>query len=349
MKLQYLLLAGILSFQSVACTVMELSNENHVILAKSYDWFLRHGHGFSYVNPRGAERSGFSMQNAANPARWTSKFGSVTFTQFGRGFPIGGMNEKGLAVEMLQLDDANYNESDNQPFVNEAQWTQYQLDQFESVDEVIANIHQLRVVKTFIGIHYFVSDASGKTAVVEFLYGKPFVYTKNKLPLRALSNDPYEKLLLHQFVQNEPTLPVKPYERTSETRFLIAAKMVHQFETEKAEDPVQFAFNALNEVRLDGWAPDALFEISQWNIVYDLKDLKVYFKTHQSERTKIIDLRQIDFSKEKLLDMNMDVSGQITQLFHDSTRTENRRLIEKNFWLTNKDLRRAAASHDLPK
>ena len=37
------------------------------------------------------------------PARWTSKFGSVTFNQYGKDNPMGGVNERGLVIEVMEL------------------------------------------------------------------------------------------------------------------------------------------------------------------------------------------------------------------------------------------------------
>ena len=36
------------------------------------------------------------------PASWVSKYGSVTFNQYGRELPTGGMNEAGLVVETIE-------------------------------------------------------------------------------------------------------------------------------------------------------------------------------------------------------------------------------------------------------
>ncbi len=55
------------------------------------------------------------------------------------------MNEKGLVVLSLQLDATKYNESDRgRPFLNEAQFSQYALDNFASTAEAIGNLNQLR-------------------------------------------------------------------------------------------------------------------------------------------------------------------------------------------------------------
>jgi hypothetical protein len=46
----------------------------------------------------------------------------------GKEFPHGGMNEKGLVVELMWLSETGYPAADNRAGMNELQWIQYQLD-----------------------------------------------------------------------------------------------------------------------------------------------------------------------------------------------------------------------------
>ncbi len=204
-----LILSVLLFFQILtiskaqACTAFCLCTKDKVVVGKSYDWFVGHDHGGVYTNARGCQRTALNLDESPNPAKWISKYGSVTFTQFGRGFPIGGMNEKGLVVELLQLNEAEYNSHQVElPFVNEAQWSQYQLDNYASVYEVVANINKLRVVQAYTGIHYFVADASGKAATVEFLNGKAVVHHGEKLVWPNLTNSTYEESV--RYVNENP-------------------------------------------------------------------------------------------------------------------------------------------------
>ena len=83
-----------------------------VVFGKNYDFGI--GYGMLVVNKRGVAKT--SLVDAPNrPATWTSRYGSLTFNQFGREFPMGGMNEAGLAVELMWLDAARYPELDSRP------------------------------------------------------------------------------------------------------------------------------------------------------------------------------------------------------------------------------------------
>ena len=74
------------------------------------------------------------------------------------------------------------------------QWIQYQLDNCATVGEVIATDQKIRLEKTNVRarIHYFVCDASGDCATIEFLDGAMQVHRGKTLPCRALANDTYE-------------------------------------------------------------------------------------------------------------------------------------------------------------
>ncbi len=306
-----LLFAAVVSIADVspsqACTALCAKDGEHVVVGKNYDWFFRHGHGAVFVNPRGVDREALNLDNSPNPAKWTSKYGSVTFTQFGKALPIGGMNEKGLVVEMLQLDSTKFNSSEvAKPFVNESQWTQFQLDQYATTEEVVKNIERLRIVKAFVGIHYFIADAKGDVATVEFLNGKPVVHYKDTLPAAALTNDTYDEALNYSKKwKYDPWL--SKWRRSSERRFAIAA----EFANRENMDPFSKVSNALMRTKLDGSAPDALLEPTQWQIEYSANDPRgrsVRFQTRTlGTRVHNLNFDKLDFSKGApvlVMDMN---------------------------------------------
>jgi penicillin V acylase-like amidase (Ntn superfamily) len=49
-----------------------------------------------------------TVGESPNPAKWVSRYGSVTFNQYGCENPTGGMNEAGLVVEQMWLDESAY-------------------------------------------------------------------------------------------------------------------------------------------------------------------------------------------------------------------------------------------------
>src|SRR5215210_4777214 len=92
------------------------------LFGRNYDFEI--GHGMVLVNKRGLTKTSQREQ----PASWTSRYGSVTFNQFGRDNATGGMNEKGLVVELMWLGGTEYPKADARPELGTLEWIQYQLD-----------------------------------------------------------------------------------------------------------------------------------------------------------------------------------------------------------------------------
>src|SRR5690349_18507396 len=100
---------------SLACTTFCLRSTGRVFFGRNYDWNI--GDGLIFVNKRGLAKTA-SGSESPNPARWISRYGSVTFNQYGRENPTGGMNEPGLVVEELWLDETEYSHDKNLPAID---------------------------------------------------------------------------------------------------------------------------------------------------------------------------------------------------------------------------------------
>lgn len=333
------------SLPTLACSALTLVRDGQVVIAKNYDWYRGFGHGALFVNRRGLLKQAANINGSKNPARWESKYGSVTFTQFGRGFPIGGINEAGLVVEMLQLKSTQFSDGAlDVPFVNEAQWTQYQLDQFATVEDVVKHINDLQIVGLFTGIHYYIADQSGNTAILEYQNGKPVVYHSGSLPLPVLTNHLYEESVQYYSKSGDKDVEMPMLSGNSLQRFSIAAKALNQQEIAAKDMSLdRYAWGILESVKMAYAA--AMFEPTQWSLVYIPKARTVSFKTREAETTKMIKLDEIDFSptaRALVMDMNKS-DGMIP--FTDEF---NKQLIEKNKPLLKESLRKQAASHPEP-
>ncbi|KPJ72829.1 hypothetical protein AMJ52_04980, partial [candidate division TA06 bacterium DG_78] len=116
---------------SHACTTFCFEHKGEWIYGRNYDWTIERC--LIVVNKRGAAKTAWTQDN---PAQWVSKYGSVTFNQYGREFPLGGMNEAGLVIECMWLEHTEYPHIDARKGLSDLQWIQYQLDNFATVDEV---------------------------------------------------------------------------------------------------------------------------------------------------------------------------------------------------------------------
>src|SRR4030081_3781200 len=87
-----LLLAFLSVNQASACTTFCLKQNGEILFGRNYDWNI--GDALEQVNKRGVMK-GATIGDSPNSAKWISKYGSVTFNQYGRENPTGGMNEMG--------------------------------------------------------------------------------------------------------------------------------------------------------------------------------------------------------------------------------------------------------------
>lgn len=293
-----------------ACTTFMLERGGERVVGKSYDWHM--GQGLVIVNKRGVAKQSLPAKPGDRPAQWLSRHASVTFNQYGREFPAGGMNDAGLVVEVMWLDSSEYERPDKRPTLNELQWIQYQLDTYATVAEMTAAAPVLRVSPVYARVHYLACDKTGACAAFEHVGGKQVVTPG----ARALTNHSYAESVAWAAKQGRPPTGVG-----SLPRF---ARVARHAATPPSGDPVTAAFGVLDGVR---WSQ------SQWNIVYDPVHLRVSFRTRVSRAIKTLDLTKLDAScaqPVELLDIDADASGDVASRLRPYDQATNRALIERS-------------------
>src|SRR4051812_41814110 len=142
------------------CTTFVLQGDGRIYFGRNLDWFWENG--LVFVNQRNVQKMSMVAPGSL-AAKWTSKYGSVTFNQFGMELPLGGMNEAGLVIENMWLDETKYPAADARPGINLSQWIQYQLDNCRTVEEVLATDKQIRIEPLAgpAGGHLLVFEAAG--------------------------------------------------------------------------------------------------------------------------------------------------------------------------------------------
>lgn len=313
-----------------ACSTFVLENGGKLLFGRNYDFFT--GNGVIIVNPRNLAKTALVYPGEI-PASWTAKYGSITFNQVGREFPMGGMNEAGLVVEMMWLAEAVYPAPDSRPAVMELQWIQYILDTSATIEDTKTNNSLVRIMPSESRIHFLLLDRSGKAAVVEFINGQTLFYSGNDLPVPALTNKPY-------------------------TLCLAAIKEFQGFGGSKAlgttiNDPDRFVTlaDSLKKPIGKGNLLDRAFEIldqvhcdyqespTQWRIVYDPLNLEIHFQTLENTQLRTIRFQDFSFScseKAKVLDLQSAGSGNVGKTFDDYSLAVNDALVHKTFGIYKK-------------
>lgn len=301
---------------SYACTTFFLEKNGQMAFGKNYDWTT--GTGSVNTNLRGLAKSSLPLDNGAI-VKWISKYGSTTFNQYGKEFPNGGMNEKGLVVELMWLSESKYPAKDNRPGLSVLQWIQYQLDNCSTVDEVVATDKIIRVVSTGTPQHYLVADSKGGVATIEFLGGKMIVHQNNKLPYPVLANSTYDASI--NAFRNKRTTD------NSLDRFSNACSMIQQYKQAKTNKPlVDYSFDILDKVTQPGF--------TKWSIVYDITNKKIYFKTSGHQQQKMMAMNDFNFdcsAQPKSYNINQDDKGDISKRFIAFNNEANKKMLKQAF------------------
>lgn len=299
----------------LACTTFFINKNGQMVFGRNYDWVT--DAGMVCTNLKGLSKTSLQTENG-EAITWLSQYGSITFNQYGKEFPTGGMNEKGLVVELMWLDETKYPAADNRPAIGVLQWIQYQLDNCATIDEVIATDKKLRISPTgTTPLHYLIADANGNAATIEFLNGKMVVHKGNDLTVPVLTNNIYDE-------------SVTAYKNSSANgnnsleRFSAACSMIQKLNEGSITKPI-------NDYAFDILAGVAQGNFTKWSIVYDLKNKNIHFRTNRFKQVKTVNFSAFDFNctaSPKVWDMNQAGNGNINMLFENFNSVINKRIIE---------------------
>ncbi|MDQ1095166.1 MULTISPECIES: linear amide C-N hydrolase [Chryseobacterium] len=313
-----------------ACSAFLLKGHDYCVVGFNENWKTMPG--MIVVNKRGILKRNISWENlttdSAVPAtQWKSRYGSVTFNLLGYDFPCYGVNEKGLFLVELYLEETGRVRNPSQPDMFWAQWIQYQLDHYTSVKEVVNNLNKGPNIDWWpnaAGSHFFLTDARGNTATIALLDGKYKVLTDKDMPMPLLCNNQYHKDL--QEVQKFDFLGGKEkfsFDQMNqwENRYSRAYYMMKNYTQDKK--PVDYAWNILNSIHP-----------GEWQTVIDVKNMNLYFRSDLRKEIKTINLSGLDFSQNasvRYLDIHTDRLGEVNKDFEVLTLSKNNEYVEKGF------------------
>jgi penicillin V acylase-like amidase (Ntn superfamily) len=269
--------------QQLTCSAFVV-NKNRVTLAKNLDWEL--GTGLIVCNPKGENKTSITKPNGKN---WVSKYASITFNHFGKDFPLGGINEKGLVIEELSTYPVKYPKIKDKSTLNEFEWIQYNLDSFSSVKELIESLPETSIQKFYFDLHFIAADKSGDAAVIEFIDGRAMVFTDSLLFNPVLSNNNYNELLRYKDLYKTTGRKILDV-RNSQERFLKIIELIKTKKNFETVSQVNASMNILDSVKVQD---------TRWSIVYDITNMNIYFKTFLNEQIKKISFDQFDLTNHQ--------------------------------------------------
>ncbi len=319
-----------------ACTrLVYLGSNGNVITARSMDWKSDVATNL-WILPRGISRSG---EAGPNSIRWTAKYGSVVAT----GYDVSttdGVNEKGLEANLLWLVESDYPKfgKDSKPGLTIAAWAQYVLDNFATVDEAVAALEKepFTIVTANVPgenrlttLHLSMSDASGDSAIVEYIHGKQVIH--HSRDYQVMTNSPTfdEQLALNAYWKQIGGTVFLPGTNRASDRFARASFYVNAIP--KGEDPnhaLASVFSVIRNVSVPyglNTSEEPNISSTRWRTVFDHKRELYFFESALTPNTFWVDLKRIDFSqssKVRKLDLgeNQDhtYSGDATSSFKEA-------------------------------
>lgn len=298
-----------------ACTSFYFDTPNGTVFATNLD--LNTGKGHVFVNRRGIAKEGYQSSTTGETAEWVARYGSVTFNLVGRELPWGGMNEAGLVMSTMQLNVSKCPDPDERPPLSEAYLVQYILDTCANVQEAIQAASVVRLSQNECSSHYLVADEFGDCAAFEFLNGEFVYYNGETLPVRALANAPYVAGII--FIEQGVIPADNPGE--SVQRVAAAAGKIEAYRPEGGVSPVDYSLEVLAETvsAPKKWWSDWFNEpYTRWNVVFDIAQRKVHFRTVAEPTVKQFSLSSFDFSCEApflMLDVNAKLGESVDRSF----------------------------------
>jgi penicillin V acylase-like amidase (Ntn superfamily) len=308
-----------------ACTRAIYHGANgQVITVRSMDWSSDVGTNL-WLFPRGMARSG---ETGPNSIRWTSKFGSVIAS----GYDISttdGMNEAGLVANVLWLVESSYPEYDGKsPGLSIAAWAQYVLDNFGSVREAVDALAKepFTIVTDKVPgedrlatLHLSLSDASGDSAIIEYIGGKQVIH--HSRDYQVMTNSPIfeQQLALNAYWKQIGGTVMLPGTNRASDRFARASFYVNAIP--KSEDPVEAVASAFSVIRnvsvpLGITTPDQPnISSTRWRTVADHKRKLYFFESVLTPNVFWVDLTAVDWSAEAGKVRKLDLGPNQTHIF----------------------------------
>ena len=231
-----------------ACTVFSaLNGDGERLLGRNFDWFNRPAlllfthppNGYASVSLVDISYLGFDTEAPS----LADRFRLLDAPHW----PFDGMNEWGLAVGMMAVPYADKDQNPDRATVDSLEIIRLILDSARDVEGAVALLQAFNI--DWEGgppLHYLVADASGQSAVIEFVDGKTNVLW-NEDPWQVATN-----FLLSGYKPEEARVLCPRYAR--------------------AYEALQEADGAISKQEAMGLLRDVAQEITMWSVVYDMED-----------------------------------------------------------------------------
>lgn len=289
-----------------ACTrATYIGPDNTVMTGRTMDWAEDIKTNL-YVFPRGLNRSGEAGQN---PLKWTSKYGSIIGTAYDVG-TVDGLNEKGLAANVLYLAESDYGTTDlDKNTLSIGAWGQYVLDRFATVNEVVEALKEdtIHIIAPNLPNgrpatgHLAVSDPSGDSAIFEYIKGKLVIHHSKDYQVMTNSPSYDQQLTLNSYWKTIGGLVMLPGTNRAADRFVRASFYIGAIPQTSKKD---LALASLMSVMCNVSVPLGITTPGEpniastlWRTLSDQKNLVYYYASTETPFLFWVPLQDLDFKE----------------------------------------------------
>jgi choloylglycine hydrolase len=317
-----------------ACSrVTWLGPDGMVITGRSMDWpYSFNSH--LYAVPAGSTQDG---AGGVNSLTWTRKYGAIEVA--GTTDPNGpidgvfdGMNEKGLVANLLYLGESDFGPvpTDDRPRLSFAAWVDYVLTTFATVNEVVDAFTDpsIYIVPINFGpggaahptVHLSVTDASGDSAIIEYLDGKPVIHHGREYQVMTNSPTYSEQLTLNAEWDDVDKNKELPGSIQSQDRFVRASYYLSKLpQTSDDRQAVAGVFSVMRNVSVPWGVGDPEhpnLSPTYWRSVADSTNKIYYFESALSPNIVWVNLNNVNLGpgsgiRAVKVEENYSISGNI--------------------------------------
>ncbi|MCE1248491.1 MAG: choloylglycine hydrolase family protein [Firmicutes bacterium] len=342
------ILMSIISTQAFACTgIRIIAKDGGVVYGRTMEWGAFDLNSNVAVVPRDYSFTG-QTPDGFNGKKWKVKYGFASIDMMGQNIFADGMNEKGLAAGLFYHPGfavyPDYDKTKAGSTITASDMVAYILSNYSTTDEVKAglkNVRTVAVVEKAIGIpiqaHWMVTDASGKSIVIEYKDKQMAIYDN---PLGVITNAPdydWHMTNMRNYVNLSPVaIPTKkiddlnfaplgggsgmiglPGDFTPPSRFVraVAWTQTHRplkdsgeavYELFRILDNFNVPLGASEGSNDEGKKLEHMRSSTIWTSGWDTSKKILYYHTQNNRRVRKVDMNKVDYSGSEIVRFPLD-------------------------------------------
>lgn len=292
-----------------------------------------------------------------NGISWKTRYAHVGFAPFQLPLHADGINDSGLAAGAFYFPGwAEYQKvlpNEQHKALSNIDLVSWLLSSFATVEEACNALSEIKVMAAVLPewgtvppLHYFIADATGDRAVIEYVQGERKIYRPKIATITNAPTYDWHTLNLRNYIGlkaiNDPAIAIQgqelaqlgmgsgslglPGDFTPPSRFVRASYFNATVLPEKnGQEQAKRAFKILNQFDIPKGSvremegTHSLYEETQWTSAADLTGRSYYFHTATSRAIRSVSLNAIQATTRVTLSVNdpetvIDLSSHISDL-----------------------------------